>query len=41
LPTAEGVIVTGTIRNNRGYANNANFLFTVEDNKIRHWQIRY
>jgi hypothetical protein len=39
--TAEGVIVTGMIRNNGGYANKANFLFTVDGTKIRHWQIGY
>jgi hypothetical protein len=39
--TAEGVVVTGTIRNNRGYANKANFQFKAEGSKIRHWQIRY
>jgi ketosteroid isomerase-like protein len=39
--TDEGVVVTGTISNNRGYRAKANFLFTIEAGKIKHWQIRY
>jgi ketosteroid isomerase-like protein len=39
--TGDGVVVTGTISNNRGYRAKANFLFTIEGGKIKHWQIRY
>jgi ketosteroid isomerase-like protein len=39
--TEDGVVVTGTIRNNRGYRARANFLFVIEAGKIKHWQIRY
>jgi hypothetical protein len=37
----EGIVVIGTIRNNRGYSNKANFLFSVKAGKITHWHIRY
>jgi hypothetical protein len=34
------VVVTGQY-SSRGYTNKANFLFVVEDGKIRSWQMRY
>ncbi len=34
------VIVTGQY-SSEGYTNKANFLFTVEDNKIMSWRMRY
>jgi hypothetical protein len=36
-----GIVVTGTIRNNNGYKNKANFLFKVDAGKINSWHIRY
>ncbi len=41
VAAGDAVIVKGTIRNNRGYANAADFLFRVERGKIASWQIRY
>jgi hypothetical protein len=40
--SAEGnqVVVTGQY-NSQGYTNKANFLFTVEKDKIASWQMRY
>ena len=34
------VVVTGQY-SSRGYSNKANFLFVVEDDKIKSWQMRY
>jgi ketosteroid isomerase-like protein len=38
---SDGIVVTGIIRNNRGYSNKANFLFSVKAGKITRWHIRY
>jgi ketosteroid isomerase-like protein len=36
LATEDGVVVTGTTRNNRGYRARANFPFVIEAEKIKH-----